>query len=99
MTTFINILTILSLLLGIFTIIVITWTNKAIKRRKQGLKDFEKIPFFAKETIIETDINIETKDSHKKTYNKKNTKRNNYIFSFNIHENQSCETTGKMAIN
>lgn len=99
MTTFINIITVLSILITTIIGVVIVWTNSAINRRKKGLKDFEIVPFFAKERTIEANIDIEPKQKQKKITNNKNKKRNNYIFSFNIQEDEPCENSGKMAIN
>ena len=99
MTTFIHIITILSVLISIITGIVISWTYTAINRREKGLNDFEKIPFFAKERIIETDIEIESKEKQKNINSKKNKKQKNFILSFNIQEDEPCENAGKIAIN
>lgn len=86
MTTLSIIILILTILVSIFSFLILIWTYIALHRRKKGLKDFKTIPFFSEMQIIESDITIEETPKISISIKQKSNKKKNYNFSCDINE-------------
>lgn len=86
MTTLSIIILILTILVSIFSFLILIWTYIALHRRKKGLKDFKTIPFFSEMQIIESDITIEETPKISISIKQKSNKKKNYNFSYDINE-------------